>query len=80
LKGARPNGVKTVKKKLLLEKVVTAKGEIREAERHLEKVIRDLKGGSRAEKRTISAALEEAFAKLKAARSCLVELEKLATS
>jgi hypothetical protein len=64
-----------VQKQLLLETLDAAKREIGDAEADLGTVLRGLEGAVRAEKTTISAALEDAFAKLGAARERLVALE-----
>jgi len=66
-----------VKKKLALSKIESAKRDISAAEKELEQVLRDMQVMPRAEKTTISKALEDAFTKLKAARSDLSDLEKL---
>lgn len=68
------------KKKLLKETRKTldaAKREICDAEADLRTALSGLEGVLRAEKTTISAALEDAFAKLEAARERLVALEKI---
>ncbi len=66
-----------MKKELLLNKIESAKREISAAEGELEHVLRDMRVMPRAEKTTISKVLEEAFAKLKAARGDLSDLEEL---
>ncbi len=66
-----------MKKKLALSKIESAKRDISAAEKELEQVLRDMQVMPRAEKTTISKALEDAFTKLKAARSDLSDLEKL---
>jgi hypothetical protein len=69
---ARPN-----KKTVFAEKLAVAIEEVTGAEKGLASVLRKLRAAPRAEKTTISAALEEAFARLKVARKNLVELQKL---
>lgn len=62
---------------LLSSKVEAAKREVMEAEVELERILADLRVMARAEKTTISAALESAFTKLRAARRDLEELDQL---
>ena len=69
---ARPN-----KKTVFAEKLAVAIEEVTGAERGLASVLRKLRAAPRAEKTTISAALEEAFSRLKVARKNLVELQRL---
>ncbi|HEY8040144.1 MAG TPA: hypothetical protein VIF15_10140 [Polyangiaceae bacterium] len=59
------------------DKVEDAAREILAAEDQLEKALREIRIAPRAEKTTISALLEAAFLKLKAARTRVLELEKL---
>lgn len=66
-------------KKLLLANVRSAKSEVAEAEVQLESLLRELERSVRAEKTTISKALESAFDKLRAARKHLGNLEDLAS-
>jgi hypothetical protein len=61
----------------LLEKINASKREMGEAETDLEKVLRELRTAPRAEKTTISKVVEDAFAKLRAARKNLIDLERL---
>lgn len=51
-----------------------ALSEVTAAEESLELVLRELRGGARAEKVTISAALEKAFERVRAARAELAKL------
>ena len=66
-----------VKKELLLAKIESAKSEIAAAESDLEGAFRDMRISPRAEKTTISKVLEDAFTKLGAAKTTLMDLEKL---
>ncbi|HEX8794202.1 MAG TPA: hypothetical protein VF765_24835 [Polyangiaceae bacterium] len=61
-----------------LVEVRAAKNAIATAEGELARLLNEMRRGLRAEKVTISEALEEAFEKLSAAREHLVTLEKLA--
>jgi hypothetical protein len=65
-------------KKLMLTNVRSAKSEVVEAENELESLLRVLNRTTRAEKTTISKALESAFEKLRAARKHLGNLEVIA--
>jgi hypothetical protein len=62
----------------LLQEIQSAKDAVADAEGDLSRLLREVKSGMRAEKTTISEALQEAFDKLRAARGRLVRLEKLA--
>ena len=64
--------------KELLANVRSAKGEVAEAEDELGALLKSLQRNARAEKTTISTALEAAFDKLRAARRHLDVVEKLA--
>jgi prefoldin subunit 5 len=66
-----------MEKRNLLEKLDAAKRDISEAESHLEKVLQAIQGAPRADKTTMSNVVKDAFAKLKAARGNLVDLEGL---
>lgn len=66
-------------KELLLANVRSAKSEVAEAEVELEALLRELERNVRAEKTTISKALESAFDKLRTARKHLGNLEDLAS-
>lgn len=61
-----------------LVEVRTAKNAVTEAEGDLAKLLQEIRGALRAEKITISEALQKAFEKLHAAREHLVILENLA--
>jgi hypothetical protein len=67
-----------MKEHLVLQEIRAAKDVVAEAEGDLAKVLQEIRGGLRAEKITISEALQAAFDKLRAAREHLVTLEKLA--
>lgn len=60
----------------LLRQVEAALSEVTAAEHALEAALSDLERGLRAEKVTISAVLENAFARVRAARSSLAELRE----
>lgn len=64
-------------KKLLLEKIEDARRDLGSAEVDLEKVLREILVAPRADKKTISKVVKDAFSKLKAARVTLGELQKL---
>jgi hypothetical protein len=64
-----------VNRELLLTKIESAKRDITAAEHDLESAVRDL--GVTVEKTTITKVLEDAFAKLRAARTDLLDLERL---
>jgi hypothetical protein len=66
-----------MKKEVLLGKIESAKREIAAAESDLESAFRDMRISPRAEKTTISKVLEDAFAKLGAAKTNLLDLERL---
>lgn len=61
-----------------LVEVRAAQSAVADAERDLAKLLHEIRGAVRAEKVTISEALQDAFEKLSAAREHLVTLEKLA--
>jgi len=67
-------------KQTILDKIKVAQQELRDAEADVGKVLRELKGGVRADKSMIGEALEKAFAKVKHANQELVDLEKLIES
>lgn len=67
-----------MKEKRILEEIRAAKDGVAESEGDLAQLLREIRGGSRAEKITISEALQAAFDKLHTAREHLVTLEKLA--
>jgi len=62
----------------LLQEIQSAKGAVADAEGDLARLLREVQSGLRADKITISEALQKAFDKLRAAREHLVRLEKLA--
>jgi hypothetical protein len=61
----------------LLGKIATAKQDIGTASRALERLIQEIDVAERAEKRTVSAAVETAFANLRAALANLAALEEM---
>jgi hypothetical protein len=69
-----------MEKTVLLEKVAAAKLDIADAESNLEKVLMAIQSAPRADKTTISKVAEDAFAKLRAVRANLIELERLVVS
>jgi hypothetical protein len=69
-----------VNKALLLAKIDSAKHDIEAAETDLEKALRDMQVMPRAEKTTISKALEDAFAKVRATRALLTDLQELVSA
>ena len=62
----------------LLQEIRVAKDAIADAEGDLARLLREIQTAVRAEKTTISEALQKAFDKLRAARGHLVRLEDLA--
>jgi hypothetical protein len=66
-----------MKKRELEKRIKTAKRELERAEADLAEALRSLQKTPRAEKTTISAFLQAAFAKVKAGRSAILELETL---
>ena len=62
----------------LLQEIRSAKDAVADAEGDLTRLLREVRAAVRAEKTTISDALQKAFDKLHAAREQLVRLEKLA--
>ena len=64
-----------MKKELILKKIESAQRDIAAAQDELENALRDIQLAPRAEKTTISKVLETAFAKVKAARVNLSDLE-----
>ena len=62
----------------LLQEIRSAKDAVADAEGDLTRLLREVQAAVRAEKTTISEALQKAFDKLRAARGQLVRLEKLA--
>ncbi len=68
-----------MKIKKIRDQVVAAKTAIEAAESQLDKTLKDVSVTPRAEKKTISSAVEAAFVKLRAAKAELVALEKAIT-
>ena len=66
-----------IKKAPILAKIKDAKQVITLAEKDVEKVLLDVRVAPRAEKTTITKAVQDAFVKLRAAKTSLIELEKL---
>lgn len=64
-------------KQRLIELIVSAQRDVSQAEGDLEKAIGDIQTQARADKMTISAVVDGAFGKLRAARQVLSDLEKL---
>ena len=62
----------------LLQEIQSAKDAVADAEGDLGRLLREVKSEVRAEKTTISEALQQAFDKLRAASGQLVRLEELA--
>jgi predicted nucleic acid-binding Zn-ribbon protein len=62
----------------LLQEIKSAKDAVADAEDDITRLLRDVQTAVRAEKTTISEALQKAFDKLRAARGQLVRLEELA--
>ena len=62
----------------LLQEIKSAKDAVADAEGDLARLLGEIQTGVRAEKTTISEALQKAFDKLRAARGHLVRLEDLA--
>lgn len=69
--------MKKKKKETILAKVHTAATEVTDAADDLAKLLAEVKAAPRAQKTTISKVVEEAFARLKTARTALVEVEKI---
>jgi hypothetical protein len=62
---------------LVLEEIRAAKNDVADAENDLVKLLSEIEVAPRAEKMTISAALHDAFQKLRNAREHLGKLEQL---
>jgi hypothetical protein len=67
-----------MKEQRILEEIRAAENVVAEAEGDLARLLQEIRRGLRAEKTTISDALQSAFDKLRAARQHLETLEKLA--
>lgn len=65
--------------KLLRSKIESAKRDVDAAAKEIERLLRGLRGGARAEKTAMSAPLRAAFTSLRAARRDLEALEGLMT-
>lgn len=63
--------------KRILKEIRAAKDGVAEAEGDLARLLGEIRGGARADKITISEALQGAFDKVRTARQHLVTLEKL---
>jgi hypothetical protein len=66
-----------MKNKRILEESTAAKNGVAEAESDLARLLQEIRGGARAEKITISEALQAALEKVRSARKHLVTLEAL---
>jgi hypothetical protein len=64
-------------KRKMVDKIKRAERAIATADAELEEVLRAVQVAPRAEKTIVSKVLKDAFVKLKAAKSSLLELEKL---
>jgi len=64
-------------KKVLLDKIAAAKRYVGAAETELDQLMSELRAESRAEKTTVGEVMQSVFAKLRAAKSDVSELEKL---
>ena len=71
---------KIMNKQAIVDKIEVARQELSDAEANVAQVLRELKGGVRADKSMIGQALEAAFAKVKLANKDLVDLQKLIES
>jgi hypothetical protein len=60
-----------------LERLAEAKRDINDAEANLAKVLREIDVAPRAEKVTVSQVVQDAFAKVRAVRAALNDLEEL---
>lgn len=65
-----------MKREEILERIVSAKSEITSAEEAIGEVLRGLKISASGEEVSISKAVEDAFLRLRSARSSLAGLEK----
>jgi len=68
------------KKELMLHRIEAAKGHVSAAEDDLERLLADMPVAPRSEKVELSRVVEDAFAKLRLAKTGLAELEALAKS
>lgn len=69
--------MKKTSRQAILAKVKTAATEVSDAASDLDKLLAELRSAPRAEKTTISKVVEAAFARLKAARVALSDVEKI---
>ena len=69
--------MKKKKKETILAKVHTAATEVTDAADDLVKLLAAIKAAPRAQKTTISKVVEEAFSRLKTARTALVDVERI---
>jgi hypothetical protein len=69
--------MKKTSRQAILTKVKTAATEVSDAASDLDKLLAELRSAPRAEKTTISKVVEAAFARLKAARIALSDVEKI---
>ena len=69
--------MKKTSRQAILAKVKTAATEVSDAASDLDKLLAELRSAPRAEKTTISKVVEAAFARLKAARIALSDVEKI---
>jgi hypothetical protein len=67
-------------KTLLIDRVDRAKNDVANAESELDRLMGELDALPRAQKTTVSSALDTAFSKLRDARSYLAELERVIAS
>lgn len=67
-------------KQLLIDKIERARNEVVSAESDLERLLGALEAVPRAQKTAVSQVVEEAFKKLRAAKTDLVDLQTLVTS
>jgi hypothetical protein len=69
--------VKKKRTQTILTKVQTASAEVADAATDLDKLLSELRTAPRAQKTTISKVVEEAFSRLKSARTALSDVEKM---
>jgi len=71
--------MKKKERQVVLEKVRIASKEVADAASDLSKLLSELKSAPRAQKTTVSKVVDAAFARLKAARVALSDIEKILT-
>jgi hypothetical protein len=71
--------MKKTQRQVVLEKVRLASAEVADAASDLAKLLSELKAAPRAQKTTVSKVVDAAFARLKAARVALLDVEKILT-